>query len=182
MVMKISSIKHDILIVVVIFMLIESVSIFSYQKLVLGSNEKDEINTQNIIDKTIVDLTGDEAETLELINEYRKKNGLTDLKPIKSLQDVSKLKAEDLVNYEYFSHTSPNLGTPFEMLKNNGIYYKVAGENLAGNTTPQRAVEAWINSESHRDNILDGRFQYTGVYVIDSEVYGKVFVQIFMGV
>ena len=48
LVMKISSIKHDILIVVVIFMLIESISIFSYQKLVLGSNEKDEINTQNI--------------------------------------------------------------------------------------------------------------------------------------
>ena len=68
------------------------------------------------------------------------------------------------------------------MLKNNGVTYKIAGENLAGSTTPEKAVEAWINSPSHRDNILEDRFEYTGIYVIESPVYGRIFVQLFIGI
>lgn len=127
-------------------------------------------------------LTEDELNTLELINEYRKENGLNDLKPLSSLQNVARIKAEDLVNNEYFSHISERLGNPFEMLRNNNVDYKIAGENLAGNINCERAVEAWINSPSHRDNILDDRFEYTGICAIDSPVYGRVYVQIFIGI
>ena len=68
------------------------------------------------------------------------------------------------------------------MLKSNGIEYKVAGENLAGNITEARAVNAWINSPAHRDNILDESYEYTGICVVESETYGKIFVQLFLGV
>ena len=126
-------------------------------------------------------LTDEEQRTLDLINEYRVQNGLRKLKPFSELQEVAKLKAEDLVNNEYFAHTSAVLGTPFEMLKDNEVTYKIAGENLAGSTTPEKAVEAWINSTSHRENILEERFEYTGIYVIESPVYGSIFVQLFIG-
>ena len=130
----------------------------------------------------VATLSKEEKETLNAINEYRRENGLSDLKAISKLQDVAKIKAEDIVENEYFSHNSENLGTPFEMLKDNGVRYKVAGENLAGSTTPEKAVNAWIDSPSHRDNILDEDYDYTGIYDIDSPVYGKIFVQIFLGV
>ena len=68
------------------------------------------------------------------------------------------------------------------MLNNNNVYYSVAGENLAGNISSKKAVQAWINSPAHKDNILEEDFEYTGICVVDSEVYGKVFVQLFIGI
>lgn len=134
------------------------------------------INVGNIV------LTDEEEEVLNLINEQREQYGLESLKPYGELQRIAKIKAQDLVNNKYFSHTSPTLGTPFEMLQKEGITYKYAGENLAGNETGVKAVNAWMNSPAHRDNILDQDYEYTGICVVDSEVYGKVYVQLFMGV
>ena len=93
----------------------------------------------------IVTISDEEQEVLNLINEYRKENGLEDLTIDEKLQEAAKIKAEDLVENNYFSHTSPTLGTPFELMKSQGIRYKIAGENLAGNISSQKAVEAWIN-------------------------------------
>lgn len=134
------------------------------------------VDTKNAI------LSSEEEEVLNLINIERQKEGLSELKASSELQEVAKLKAEDLVNNNYFSHTSPILGTPFEMLKNEGVMYKYAGENLAGNETGVKAVKAWMNSPAHKDNILDSDYEYTGIAVVDSEVYGKVYVQLFLGV
>ena len=53
---------------------------------------------------------------------------------------------------------------------------------MAGNKDPEKAVEAWLNSKLHRENILEENFEYTGISIIQSPVYGKVFVQIFMGI
>ena len=129
-----------------------------------------------------VTLSEEEQEVLNLINEQRKQYGLSELKAYGELQRVAKLKAEDIVNNKYFSHTSPTYGTPFEMLQGEGVTYKYAGENLAGNETGVKAVKAWMNSPAHKDNILDEDYEYTGICVVDSEVYGKVYVQLFMGV
>lgn len=134
------------------------------------------VNASNTI------LTEEEQEVLDLINEQRKQYGLSELKAYSELQRVAKLKAEDIVNNNYFSHTSPTFGTPFEMLKKEGITYKFAGENLAGNETGIKAVNAWMNSPAHKDNILDSDYEYTGICVVDSQIYGKVYVQLFMGV
>lgn len=181
--MKISMRKFGILSIFVVFILIESVSFATYQTAVLGEEEKKNSEAIRIqIEQEEVFLSEEETETLNLINEYRKQNGLSELQPFSKLQEVSKLKAEDLVNNQYFSHTSKNLGTPFEMLQNNEINYKIAGENLAGNITPKRAVEAWMNSPSHKENILEEKFEYTGISVIESPIYGRIFVQLFIGI
>ena len=126
-------------------------------------------------------LTQDELETFNLINQQRTKNGLSALKIDSELQRVARIKAQDLVNNNYFSHTSPTYGSPFDMMKKFGISYKTAGENLAGNSSNSSAVTAWMNSEGHRANILNGSFNYTGVGVVNGSKYGKIYVQMFIG-
>ena len=91
-------------------------------------------------------LTTDELETFNLINQERNKNGLSSLKIDSEVQRVARIKAQDLVNNNYFAHESPTYGTPFNMLKNFGVSYKSAGENLAGNSSNSGAVNAWMNS------------------------------------
>ena len=164
----------------VIFVFIESISFATFQTSTIKETEKKE-QIQKMITQE-VEMTQEEQETLDLINKYRKQNGLGELKPLARLQQTAKLKAEDLVKNEYFSHNSETLGNPFEMLKSNNVIYDIAGENLAGNTEPKEAVEAWINSETHKQNILEEKFNYTGICVIESSVYGKIFVQLFIGV
>lgn len=178
--MKVSKREIVTLCIFVIFILFESMSLATYQTTVAQAEEKKKVIQYMIEEKS--DLTQEEQETLKLINEYRKQNGLSELRTFKRIQDIAQIKAEDIVKYEYFAHISPNLGTPFEMLQNNNINYTIAGENLAGNINPQKAVEAWINSPSHRKNILEEKYKYTGICVIESPIYGKVFVQLFIGV
>lgn len=181
--MKISKRKLGILFIFFAFIFIETISFATYQTAVLGEKENsDKIRYKIEIEQEETILSQEEQETLDLINEYREQNGITKLKPIANLQKVAKLKAEDLVNNNYFAHNSPKLGTPFELMESQGVEYKIAGENLAGNITANKAVEAWINSKTHRENILEEKFEYTGICVIDSEVYGKVFVQVFIGI
>lgn len=151
-----------------------------FQCFVFGASNVSDAKT--IVNVDGVALSEEEEEVLNLINEQRKQYGLPELKAYGELQRVAKLKAQDLVNNKYFSHTSPTLGTPFEMLQEEGVIYKYAGENLAGNETGVKAVNAWMNSPAHKDNILDSDYEYTGIAVVDSEVYGKVYVQLFLGV
>lgn len=129
--------------------------------------------------KQDIKLNEDELKVYNLINEYRQENGLTDLKLRSDLNRLAKLKANDLAKGYYFEHISPKYGSIFDMMKENNIYYSVAGENLAGNVSSKKAVNCWINSPSHRDNILTD-YTYTGISVIEDNIYGKVFVQVFI--
>ena len=85
-----------------------------------------------------------------------------------------------MVDNNYFSHTSPIYGSPFDMMKKFGISYKTA-ENIAGNSSNSGAVNAWMNSEGHRANILNSSFIYTGIGVVKSPKYGKIYVKMFIG-
>ena len=125
--------------------------------------------------------TSEEEELLKLINEQRAAYGLPSLKFDAELQKVAKIKAQDLVANNYFAHNSPTYGSPFDMMKSFGITYKTAGENLAGNSSLKGAVNAWMNSTGHRENILSNGYNYTGIGVVDSPVYGKIMVQMFIG-
>lgn len=139
-------------------------------------------NTEVIKDENnITDLTQDENELLSLINDERKKNNLSALKIDKDLQNVARLKANDLVENNYFSHISPIYGTPFEMLKQNKISYKTASENIAGNSSISAAFKSWMNSESHKNNILSNEYNYTGLAIENSIAYGKIIVEFFIG-
>lgn len=126
-------------------------------------------------------LTADELEVFNLINQQRANNGLSALKIDVEVQRVARIKAQDMVDNNYFSHNSPIYGTPFNMLKNFGISYKTAGENIAGNSSNSAAVTAWMNSSGHKANILNSGYNYTGIGVVSSPKYGKIYVQMFIG-
>lgn len=126
-------------------------------------------------------LTEDEKEVFYLINQQRINAGLKALEIDDEVQNVARIKAQDMVSSGYFSHTSPTYGSPFEMLKSYKISYKTAGENIAGNSSNQKAVDAWMNSEGHRANILSSNYNYTGIGVVNSSKYGKIYVQMFIG-
>ena len=126
-------------------------------------------------------MTSDEKEVFNLINKQRTANGLSALKVDNEVQRVAKIKAQDMVNNNYFSHNSPTYGSPFEMLQSFKVSYKTAGENIAGNSSNSGAVNAWMNSSGHKANILNGSFNYTGIGVVSSPKYGKVYVQMFIG-
>lgn len=126
-------------------------------------------------------LTTDELEVFNLINEQRTKNGLSALKIDSEVQNVARIKAQDMVNNNYFSHTSPTYGSPFDMLNSFKVSYKTAGENIAGNSSNSAAVTAWMNSSGHKANILNSSFNYTGIGVVKGSKYGKIYVQMFIG-
>ncbi len=123
----------------------------------------------------------EEQQLLELINAERSKAGIAPLAFDMELMKVARLKAKDMVDNNYFSHQSPTYGSPFDMMKQFGVSFKTAGENLAGNQTLEGAVKAWMNSEGHRKNILNGNFNYTGIGIVPSPTYGKILVQQFIG-
>lgn len=102
-----------------------------------------------------------------------------------NLSKVANLKAADMRDNNYFSHYSPQYGTPFEMLKNFGGSYQYAAENIAaGYITPQEAFEGWKNSPSHYASMLNANYKYTGIgYVLglESNRYRAYWVQLFKG-
>lgn len=126
-------------------------------------------------------MNSDEKEVFNLINQQRTNNGLSALKVDSEVQRVARIKAEDMVSNNYFSHTSPTYGSPFDMLKSFKISYKTAGENIAANSSNNGAVNSWMNSSGHKANILNSSFNYTGIGVVSSSKYGKIFVQMFVG-
>lgn len=130
---------------------------------------------------TTTSLTSDEQEVFNLINQQRTNNGLAALKIDNEVQNVARIKAKDMVQNNYFSHTSPTYGSPFEMLNSFKISYKTAGENIAGNSNNQSAVTAWMNSSGHKANILNSSFNYTGIGAVTGSQYGKIYVQMFIG-
>lgn len=130
---------------------------------------------------TTASMTADEKEVFDLINKQRTNNGLTALKVDNEVQRVARIKAQDMVDNNYFAHESPTYGTPFNMLKSFKISYKTAGENIAGNSSNSGAVTAWMNSSGHKANILNGNYNYTGIGVVSSSKYGKIYVQMFIG-
>lgn len=130
---------------------------------------------------TTASLSADEKEVFDLINKQRTNNGLSALKIDAEVQRVARIKAQDMVDNNYFAHDSPTYGTPFNMLKSFKISYKTAGENIAGNSSNSAAVTAWMNSSGHKANILNGNYNYTGIGVVSSSKYGKVYVQMFVG-
>ncbi len=105
-----------------------------------------------------------EHQVIQLVNQERAKYGLSSLRPNWELSRVARHKSQDMRDNHYFSHTSPIYGSPFEMMKAYRINYSYAGENIAmGQTTVQKVMESWMNSEGHRKNILNSNFTVIGV-------------------
>ncbi|GAB6157174.1 hypothetical protein JCM39194_03740 [Desulfotomaculum varum] len=123
----------------------------------------------------------DEQAMLNLINQERRAAGLQPLVYDAKLTELARLKAQDMITNNYFSHTSPTYGSPFDMMKNAGITYRYAGENLAGAPDVNTAHKNLMNSPSHKANILKPEYTKVGIGVVNGGPYGKMFVQMFNG-
>lgn len=120
-----------------------------------------------------------EKEVVRLVNVERTSRGLSSLSHDWELSRVARYKSQDMKDNNYFSHTSPTYGSPFQMMKSFGITYRTAGENIAkGQHTPQAVVTAWMNSSGHRANILNSSFTHIGVGYVEN---GKYWTQMFVG-
>lgn len=127
-------------------------------------------------------VTADEQKLLDLVNQKRQEQGLNKLVFDSKLRKCATEKAKDMVRNNYFAHESPTYGSPFDMMRHFGISFKSAGENIAGNQSVEGAFNAWMNSTGHRENILNKNFNYVGFGIVESQVYGKILVQQFIGV
>lgn len=111
---------------------------------------------------------------IELANKSRAKAGLPALVENGKLSAAARDKANDMVKHDYFAHTSPAGTTPWDWLKKEDYKYKYAGENLAINyTSAESQHEAWMKSQSHRDNILNANYREIGAAVLEGEVEGN---------
>lgn len=126
-------------------------------------------------------LTADEAKMVNLVNQARTGQGVKPLSVNSQLVTLARRKSQDMVNNNYFSHTSPTYGSPFEMMKNAGIKYSTAGENIAGAATVESAHQNLMNSPGHRANILNPSFTQIGIGIVSGSRYGKIFTQMFIG-
>lgn len=105
-----------------------------------------------------------ETEVVRLVNAERSKRGLELLKENWELSRCARYKSQDMINKRYFAHQSPTYGSPFVMMESFGLRFSAAGENIAkGQRTPQEVMNAWMNSEGHKRNILSPSYTQLGV-------------------
>lgn len=128
-------------------------------------------------------LTSDPAaedEMLKLLNAERTSRGLRPLELDARLVSVARGHSEEMFRLEYFGHTSPTDGSPFDRLASAHISYARAGENLAYAQSVVVAHRGLMASEGHRENILRPDFARVGIGVISAGSYGRMFTQLFL--
>lgn len=112
-------------------------------------------------------LAGYAEEILELVNEARTKAGLEPLVFNPELNAIADIRANEII--DVYSHTRPN-GTIFDTLYDeNNLSAYLVGENIlmayVSDDIPQYAVDSWLRSEGHRENILHDEFRNIGIGV-----------------
>ncbi|SDZ04553.1 CAP domain-containing protein [Thermoactinomyces sp. DSM 45892] len=126
-------------------------------------------------------LSSVENEVVRLVNIERQKAGLQPLVADTKLSSVARTKSQDMIDLRYFDHQSPRYGSPFDMMRQFGIRYQAAGENIAcGHPTPAEVMKSWMNSPGHRANILSRDFTKIGVGSAKGGSYGVYWTQQFI--
>lgn len=121
---------------------------------------------------------------IELTNQNRTNLGESALTTSSLLEYAAHLKAQDMVQKGYFAHQSPDGKSPWYWLSQAGYKYEYAGENLAIHFfDSQYLMQAWLDSSSHKANILNSHYTETGVAVQQGTYEGKetVFIVQFFG-
>ena len=129
-------------------------------------------SNQTGLSGTPVNLSGIEAQILSLINSTRAAHGLSALSANQMLTDLARLRSNDMVSRNYFSHHSPDGKNIKHIFSEYGVAYKNFGENLgnaspASYGSPNAFLNAWMNSPGHRDNMLRSNYTLIGVGVTD---------------
>lgn len=125
--------------------------------------------------------SADEKHAFDLLNADRAKNGLKPLKFNLQLTALGGKYAQDMINRKFFAHNDPDGKTPFDRMKQAGISYSYAGENLAINSNVTTAEQAFMNSPGHRANILSPNYTDVGLGVRYDAKGSAYVVQEFIG-
>jgi uncharacterized protein YkwD len=120
------------------------------------------------------------VEITLLLNEARTEAGRAPLDWSSALSAVAQAYAEEMATAGFFSHDSPTTGDVGDRLRNAGIGFRVAGENLGLAPTVERVHDGWLNSPPHRSNILAPSFTRVGIGVVRTPL-GLMAVQVFQG-
>ncbi|MFA5777633.1 MAG: CAP domain-containing protein [Parcubacteria group bacterium] len=103
---------------------------------------------------------------IQLVNKSRTEDNVEALSENENLDQVAKDKLDDMIKNNYFAHTSPSGITPWSWFEKNKYDYKYAGENLAlGFSSVESEHQAWMNSPTHKKNILNPNYKEIGVAV-----------------
>lgn len=143
-----------------------------------GSHEQVPLN----IPASGVTLTVDaktESDMVALVNKERTSRGLNPLVFDASTTEVARGKSRDMFERKYFSHYDPHGKNAADRMNAANVTYSLVGENLAYAPDLKSAHAGLMNSEGHRENILEPKYHRIGIGVIDGGVYGKMFTQIF---
>lgn len=138
---------------------------------------KSEDNPRSI-DK-LVPNEDEEIEMFTLVNTSRAKYSLPQLTYRPELVPIARAYAIDMWQRKYFGHISPEGKSVIDRLKKENISFKLVGENLAMSSSVVTAEIGLINSDEHRENILDKDYTHIGVGVIQNGVHGSIYIQIF---
>ena len=120
-----------------------------------------------------------EQKMLELINEERAKVGIPPLVMDETIVTVARAHSYDMWQRKYFSHVDPDGKDPFDRMKEGGVKFISAGENIALAPNVEVAHKGLMNSPGHKRNILDPSFHKVGIGVIDGRIYGQMYTQDF---
>ncbi len=128
-------------------------------------------------------LSLEQSNALQEVNEYRKENRLSELKWNSKLSEAAVLKLQDEDAGDYFDHVSPNGQKAWDFIAQCGYEYRYAGENLAmGYENEKAAFDAWLKSESHLENIVFEEYNDFGFASLKADIGGEealLMVQIF---
>ena len=117
-----------------------------------------------VIDSVVIDATNQQRESL----------GLGELKSNQKLKEAAQAKANDMASKGYFAHYSPDGKTPWYWIDQTGYKYKAAGENLAVNFDYSLdVVNAWMNSPTHKANIVKAKSTEIGIGVAEGFYQGR---------
>lgn len=122
-------------------------------------------------------------EVLRFTNQRRQEAGLPPLKLDPVLNQAAKNKGEDMLTKDYWAHVSPDGVEPWKFFIDIGYKYRYAGENLARDfSNAASAVDAWMASPSHRENMLSSKYEDIGIAVVEGDLAGvdtTIIVQFF---
>ncbi|MBC2397895.1 serine protease [Clostridium tetanomorphum] len=125
-------------------------------------------------------LTDSEKQMIKLVNDARAQNNVPPLEVDMQLTNVARIKCQDMIDNNYFSHNSPKYGSPFDMIKSFGVKFVQAGENIAGNQSVENAHNSLMNSPGHRQNILNPNYTHIGIGIKAGGPYSNMFSQMFI--
>jgi len=112
-------------------------------------------------------------EVVRLTNEKRAQNGLSPLTYNDALAKGALAKGNDMLADDYWAHVAPDGTEPWDFFIQAGYKYRFAGENLARDfTNASSAVDAWMASPSHRENMLSANYKEIGIAVLEGDMNG----------